>query len=187
MKQKDHKHLSEIELIALAKKDKSYFGALYELYFEPIYRFTFKRLGGDEDAAADVTQLTFMKAMVHIEQYEDRGFAFKSWLYRIAQNEVNMHFRKEQKTKHVSIEKRHISEICQEAQLGRYMSIEEQERLVQLLNEMEEEALDLIELRFFQEMSFKEIAAIYNISEANAKMRVYRILVRLHKKWEQGS
>ena len=187
MKRNDQKNLSEIELIALAKRDKSYFGKLYEAHFESIYRFTFKRLGGDEDIAADITQLTFMKAMTKIHQYEDRGYAFKSWLYRIAQNEVTMYFRKQQNTQHVSIEKRHISELGQEAQLGRYMTIEDQERLVQLLNEMEADALDLIELRFFQEMSFKEIATIYGISEANAKMRVYRILERLQKKWEQGS
>ena len=43
--------------------------------------------------------------------------------------------------------------------------------------------MDLIELRFFQEMSFKEIADIYSITEANAKMRVYRILEKLNKKW----
>jgi RNA polymerase sigma-70 factor (ECF subfamily) len=48
---------------------------------------------------------------------------------------------------------------------------------------MEQEHLDLIELRFFQEMSFKEIAEIYNITEANAKMRVYRILEKLKNKW----
>jgi RNA polymerase sigma-70 factor (ECF subfamily) len=63
------------------------------------------------------------------------------------------------------------------------MSLEDQEKLISLLNEMEQEQMDLIELRFFQEMSFKEIADIYSITEANAKMRVYRILEKLNKKW----
>jgi RNA polymerase sigma-70 factor (ECF subfamily) len=63
------------------------------------------------------------------------------------------------------------------------MTQEDQEKLVGILNEMEQEHLDLIELRFFQEMSFKEISEIYNITEANAKMRVYRILEKLKIKW----
>ena len=124
---------------------------------------------------------------MNMDRYEDRGFPFKSWLYRIAQNEVTMHFRSKQRTKHVSIEKRHVADICTEAQIGGYMSMADQEKLIELLNEMEQEVLDLIELRFFQQFSFKEIADIYNISEANAKMRVYRILKGLHKKWEQRS
>lgn len=181
------KKLSEPQIIALAKKDQAYFGVLYETYFHAIFRFTFKRLGGDEDVASDLTQLTFIKAMMNLNRYEDRGFPFKSWLYRIAQNEVTMHFRAQQRSKLVSIEKRHVADICHEAQISGYMSLEDQEKLIDLLNEMEQEVLDLIELRFFQQFSFKEIADIYNISEANAKMRVYRILERLHKKWEQRS
>jgi RNA polymerase sigma-70 factor, ECF subfamily len=37
-------------------------------------------------------------------------------------------------------------------------------------------------LRFFQQLSFKEIAAIYGISEANAKMKIYRILEKMKEK-----
>jgi RNA polymerase sigma-70 factor (ECF subfamily) len=39
-------------------------------------------------------------------------------------------------------------------------------------------------LRFFQAMSFKEIADIYDISEANAKMRIYRLLEKIQKNWK---
>jgi RNA polymerase sigma-70 factor (ECF subfamily) len=45
--------------------------------------------------------------------------------------------------------------------------------------------VELIEMRFFQEMSFKEIADILEISEANAKMRVYRLLEKLKLKWKK--
>jgi RNA polymerase sigma-70 factor (ECF subfamily) len=41
-------------------------------------------------------------------------------------------------------------------------------------------------LRFFQAMSFKEIAEIYDITEANAKMRTYRILEKLGKMWKEN-
>jgi RNA polymerase sigma-70 factor (ECF subfamily) len=175
--------LTESELIQLAKKESRYFGVLYERYFEQIFRFVFKRLGGDEDLAGDITQQTFMKAMANIVKYEDRGLPFCSWLYRIAQNEVSMHFRTLKKNYTVAVDENRIKEVAAEASLSGYMTIEEQEKLIQLINELDEGQMELIELRFFQEMSFKEIAEIYNITEANAKMRTYRILEKIGKKW----
>lgn len=176
--------LSESEIIALAKKERSYFGVLYNNYFEQIFRFIFKRLGGNEAVTGDLTQQTFMKAMANLDRYEDRGLPFSSWLYRIAQNEVSMFFRKQKKAFTIEIDEGRVMEVATEANLStEYMSMNDQEQLIELLNQLEEKHLDLIELRFFQQLSFKEIAEIYNITEANAKMRTYRILERVHKLW----
>lgn len=186
-KRKRHrKDLSEPEIIELAKTDAYYFGQLYNTYFERIFRFTFKRLGGNEAVAGDLTQQTFLKAMANIQKYEDRGLPFCSWLYRIAQNEVSMFFRSQKKNHTIDIDENKFKDMFADAKIEGYMSEEDQEKLVELLNGMEQEHLDLIELRFFQEMSFKEIAEIYAITEANAKMRVYRILEKLNKKWSEN-
>ncbi len=182
---KNTAELSESEIIALAKKDAHYFGQLYQKYFNLIFRFIFKRLGGNEAESGDLCQQTFIKAMANIQKYEDRGLSFSTWLYRIAQNEVNMFFRKQKNTYSVEIEERKINGLFEEAQIKGYMSEDDQEQLIHLLNELEQEQLDLIELRFFQDLSFKEIADIYNITEANAKMRVYRLLEKLNKKWSE--
>lgn len=145
----------------------------------------FKRLGGNEEVAGDITQLSFMKAMANLDKYEDRGFPFSSWLYRIAHNEVSMHFRKAKKEMKVPVDENRIQDMAQEANLSGHMSIEEQEMLIEILNSLNDEQSELIELRFFQELSFKEIADIYNITEANAKMRTYRILEKIGKVWEK--
>ncbi|MCE2713547.1 MAG: sigma-70 family RNA polymerase sigma factor [Cryomorphaceae bacterium] len=184
-KPKSSTPINEVQQIALAKVDAKHFGPLYEKYFETIFRFIFKRLGGNEAESGDLCQQTFIKAMANIDKYEDRGLNFVSWLYRIAQNEVNMFFRKQSKAYTVEIDERKFTGIIEEAGISGYMTQEEQEKLMDILNEMEQEQLDLIELRFFQELSFKEIADIYSITEANAKMRVYRILEKLQKKWNE--
>lgn len=183
--QRNKKRLSESELIQLAKKNSSYFGALYDIYFEKIFRFVFQKLGGLEDIAGDLTQQVFIKAMANMDRYEDRGLPFGSWLYRIAQNEVSMFFRQQKKNYTVPVDENRIQAVAGEANISSYMSMEEQEILIELLNELEEEHANLIELRFFQGLSFKEIADIYSITEANAKMRTYRILERLGKKWKE--
>lgn len=185
IRRKKIEKLTEAEIIASAKKDSQYFGVLYDKYFDQIFRFVFKRLGGNEDVAGDVTQQTFMKAMANLNKYEDRGFPFSSWLYRIAQNEVNMYFRKSKKEASVPIDENRLKDVATEANIERYMSEDEQQLLIDILNEIDEEDKNLIEVRFFQELSFKEIAVIYNISEANAKMRTYRILEKIGKKWSK--
>lgn len=173
----------ESELIAQCKKDKRHFAILYENHFDSLFRFVYRKLGGDEETAGDLTQQTFIKAFANIDKYEERGLRFSSWLYRIAQNEVLMFFRKQKKTWHVPIDENRIKDLASEAQVNSYMTEEEQEKLIHLVNELEGTQLDLIELRFFQSLSFKEIAEIYNITEANAKMRVYRILEKIAQKW----
>ncbi len=177
------KDMSEPELIERARKQSKYFGVLYDRYFEQIFRFVFKRLGGLEDTAGDLTQQTFIKAMANLDRYEDRGFPFSSWLYRIAQNEVSMFFRKQKKQHFIPITENNLFVMAEEANIVVSSIREEQDILIEILNSLDSAQLDLIELRFFQQMSFKEIAEIYNISEANAKMRLYRILEKLSKKW----
>ena len=177
------KNLSESEIIELAKKESYYFGILYDVYFEQIFRFVFSRLGGNESIAGDVTQETFLKAMANIQKYEDRGFPFSSWLYRIAQNEVSMYFRKSKKDNFVPVEIEKLNGLKDEITGDAGISEVEIDHLISMINELEASHLDIIELRFFQQMSFKEISEIYNISEANAKMRTYRILEKLKSNW----
>ena len=185
-KKKNRTQLSDSELVKLAKVKRADFGVLYERYFDAIFRFIFKRIGGDEASTGDLTQQTFMKAMASLEKYEDRGLPFCSWLYRIAQNEVNLFFRANKKDFTLEIEDKQVLHILDEANLGNYMSIEDQEKLVLKLNELPQENRDLIELRFFQDLSFKEIADIYTITEANAKMRIYRILEKMNTNWKEN-
>ena len=175
--------LSESEQIALAKKNQQHFGLLYEAYFDSIFRFVYKRLGGDEANSGDLTQQVFMKAMLNIHQYEDRGFAFSSWLFRIAQNEINLFFRSQKAFQFVDVNENQLKSLMDEVDTNSKMSMDEQEKLVEAINNLEPEQLDLIELRFFQEMSFKDIAEIYGITEANAKMRIYRLLEKIQKNW----
>jgi RNA polymerase sigma-70 factor (ECF subfamily) len=174
-----NQNLTEAELIQSAKSDASYFEILYEENFEKVYRFVFKRLSGNEELSGELTQITFIKAMHAITKYEDRGYAFSSWLIRIAQNEINMYFRKLKKNYHVDVHENQLNQLSTELNAEDDFTIEQQEKLIFLLNNLPEDKLDLIELRFFNGLSFKEIAAIYNITEANAKMKIYRIIEKL--------
>ena len=171
------KHI-ELSYIQKAKKDKKQFGFLYEKYFHQLYIFIFKKVQ-NEDSAGDICSKTFMKAMMNIGKYEDRGFPFSSWLYRIASNEVNLYFRAQKKEITLQINENQVTAIAQEIELN-----DDEENLHAILNKLEELPLEksqLIEMRFFEGLSFKEIGSIFDISEASAKMRVYRVIESLKK------
>ena len=80
--------LEEEQVIAAAKRDPKRFEPLYRSYYEPIFRFVYKRLDSMEQAQ-DVTSQVFLKALTNLKKYQSRGLPFGSWLYRIAVSEVN--------------------------------------------------------------------------------------------------
>ena len=171
------KHI-ELSYIQKAKEDKTQFGFLYEKYFQQLFIFIFKKVQ-NEDISGDICSKTFMKAMMNINKYEDRGFPFSSWLYRIASNEVNLYFRAQKKDITIQINENQVSVIAQEINLD---NNEEQLHLIlSKLQELPLEKSQLIEMRFFEGLSFKEIGSIFDITEASAKMRVYRVIETLKK------
>ena len=168
----------------MAKANPAGFAPLYHYYFEAIFRFVHIKVGSMDDAG-DITSMAFMKAIANIGKYEDRGFPFSSWLYRIASNEVVMYFRKQKKDQVIRIDLKKANLLVNEIDED-----EEKEKLLQqltlTLKDMPEEIQTLIEYRFFDLLSFKEIGGILNINEDAAKRRVYRAVDKLRQGMKGG-
>lgn len=168
----------ELIYIEKAKSDKRYFAPLYEKYYTQIFYFVFKKIQ-NESITGDVCSRTFLKAMLNLDKYQYKGFPFSSWLYRIASNEVNMFFRDNKKTRTVEILEKDVVAIVNELDYSREVNLAV---VLTLLDELPDEQKEFIELRFFDQLTFKEIAELKEITEANAKMKVYRILSKLKEK-----
>jgi RNA polymerase sigma-70 factor (ECF subfamily) len=167
----------EWTIIQAAQRDIRFFRELYQRHFKTIFRFVLVRTGSDQDLTADLTQQTFVKAMANISRYENRGVPFVAWLYRIALNEINLHYRNSTKARTVSIEESVVKNFIEEIDED-YSDIKLQ-ALKQTLSEQDEEVVQLIEMRFFEKRSFKELGEILGITESNAKVKVHRILKKL--------
>ena len=176
--QKNIKVKSEKDLIELAKKNSNYFAPIYKKYHEQIFRFIYQRMKSKEEAA-DVTSQVFLKALINLNKYEFRGHPFSSWLYRIALNEVNQHYRKNKNKRTVNIDEENIKEIIEES--GEFFNEEKRCKLIETLSKLDDEKLVLIEMRFFEKRAFKEIAQVLNITENNAKVKTYRVLEEMKK------
>ena len=165
--------------IQKAQSNRQFFRPLYNRYYEGIFRFVFKRVA-DESLSADITSQVFLKALQKLESYKFKGLPFSAWLYRIASNEVVQHYRDLKKSRVVSINDSQLENFADELE---YSDSRHQlkDRISQSLNTLKEDELQLIELRYFEKLPFREIAEIMGLSESNAKVKTYRITTKLSK------
>lgn len=165
-------------IIEAAKENPERFAPLYDKYYKQIFGYVYQRMES-KDLAFDLTSQVFLKALTNLGKYEYKGVPFASWLYRIAHSEVMQQFRdrKNRRTINADVgDLRHICEEVQENYREEYMA-----GLMKVIKELPEDELQLIELRFFEKRPFKEIAEILNLTETNAKVKMYRILERVKK------
>lgn len=168
----------ELDWILEAKKDPERFGPLYRKYHEQIFRYIYQRMD-DEHLAFDVTSQVFIKALKNLHKYEYRGVPFSSWLYRIAKSELYQAFRDRKARRTVSVESMHLFEMVEEFEEDD--SATNKKKLLQCLSLLKDGDLQLIELRYFEKRSYREIGEILEITENNAKVRTFRALERLKK------
>jgi len=168
----------EYSVLERSRKDPTAFGELYEKYFDRIFNYIYRQTD-DEDLTADLCSQTFLSVLKNVSRYEFRGIPFSAWLYKIASNEVNKHYRKQKATKVFSIEEIRVRELIEQA--NEPWDEEIVQRLLNYLKDLPTEMLEVLELRFFEDKDFKEIAFILDITESGAKMRTYRALDRLRK------
>jgi RNA polymerase sigma-70 factor (ECF subfamily) len=169
--------LNEQQEIEAAKVDPSKFEVLYNRYYEPILQFVYKRVEGKE-AAFDITSQVFLNAMLKLAQFKFMGTPFSSWLYRIALNEINMMYRKDKVQRSIKVEEHELKSVIQEINPDEDIDAQ-YNRVAEVLSDFEEEDIQLVELRFFEKRAFKEIGDIMNITENNAKVKLYRLLDKL--------
>lgn len=172
----DDPHL-EARQIEEAQKDPRCFEPLYKRYYERILRFVYKRMANLDDTR-EITSGVFIKALSNIGKYRHRGHPFSSWLYRIALNEIAQFYRDASKMRVVSIDTFGLNRLSDEAgKSGDHAA----PVLAQALQQLNEDEVLLLELRFFENKPFAEVGAILEITENNAKVRTYRVLDKLRE------
>ncbi len=176
-----HTDLTEEEksIIEKTQRDPEAFKPLYERYFKRIFLFVHHRVG-EKEISADITSQVFLKALLNINKFTFRGLPFSAWLFRIALNECNDFFRKKTRHRMVTIEA-HMMENLYEELIAENTREDLRQRLPAILERLSENELHIIELRFFEQRPFKEVADILDITETYAKVKVYRILDKMKK------
>lgn len=173
----------EAAMVAKAKLDLECFEPIYNKYYESIFRYIHRKTD-DEDLAADLTSRVFMNAMHSLDKFEFRGVPFGAWLYRIATNEINKHYRDDKK-RLLSLEDQKVNLVMTCSELDDADAEKKQQVLTELISELEDEEIRILELKFFENKNFKEIAFILDKKESAVKMKMYRSLNKLKVRYEK--
>jgi RNA polymerase sigma-70 factor, ECF subfamily len=156
-------------LIEAAQQDPSRFAELYEIHFDRVYAFIARRVR-DRSAAQDLPSHVFYQAMVNLGRFEWRGAPFAAWLFRIASNSIANHYQRLAKEQNVPAPN------SPEADLE---EVERQARLFRLVRRLPADQQRVIQMRFAEEKSIKEIANELGRSEGAVKQLQFRALENL--------
>ncbi|MBS1952365.1 MAG: RNA polymerase sigma factor [Bacteroidetes bacterium] len=182
-------------LIARAREgDKNAQSRLVQLWYKRIYNFGYKFFF-DHDLAMEVAQKTFISMHKNVESLQEVA-RFKSWLYTIAVNYCREEVRKKKTRRSVSLhdlgpgegeesyrwEESHQRHENPERQLRQ---AELSDLLQECLMQLSEEQREVVIMKEYEGLKFREIAETLNISENTVKSRMYYGLEGLRKILEQ--
>jgi RNA polymerase sigma-70 factor, ECF subfamily len=181
--------VNEEAILEKIKENPSNFSAFFKLYYKPIFGYIFRRIGVFDDSA-DIASETFLKAFQHIHQFTYRGISIKVWLYRIASNEINLHFRNQHKQLSFIDNNLSAEKIIFKKQLEQDKEILERElkqhqqyfQVLEQLKTLPDKYQTVIALRYFEGKDNKEIALILNIKEGTLKSLLSRGVEKLREK-----
>ncbi len=163
----------ERRLVEAARKDPSRFAELYEQNFERVYAYVARRIGS-RDEAEDLTSDIFHQALANLSRFEWRGVPFAGWLLRIAANAIADHRGR------TARERANPSQDDPE-ELGE-VDLERIERRTALFRHVKSLPADqrrVVEMRFAEEKSIREIALELRRTEGAVKQLQFRALEKL--------
>jgi RNA polymerase sigma-70 factor (ECF subfamily) len=170
--------LDEATLIKRARRNPDAFALLYQQYLPRVYRYLYLRLGNHHDSE-DIASQVFIEVLdgLRRNRYKENG-CFPAWMFTIVRRRL-VDFRRQRAP--IPLEDGPSSD---PNPLDQIQADENVERLSSLLAKLDEEKREILRLRFAAELSFAEIAALENQSEAAVKMIVYRAIDWLRQHWE---
>jgi RNA polymerase sigma-70 factor (ECF subfamily) len=160
------------------KGDQDATRTLYERYFDRIYNYVYARLGRAEDAE-DLAIDTMTRSLTRLDLFQDQGVAFSSWVYRIAHNATVDHYRRHGKVTLVPLENAAPPESADPSEL--VVERLSNEDLRAALRDLTDEQQQVLILRFFQDLTAAQVAAIMRKSVGAVQALQHRALGSLER------
>lgn len=170
-------------LVERAKRDPEAFGELYDIYFDKIYSYIYRKTG-DRQLTEDLTSDTFMKALANIKGYQYTGQPFIAWLYRIAGNLVTDHYRA----------RRPVTTLDEGLQVAAggpspedaALALDDQQAVAKAIGMLSPDQQDVVMMRFSGGLKLKEIADAVGKTEGAVKALMFRALGSLKAKLSES-
>lgn len=168
---------SEQAQIEAAKKDPAHFAALYDAHFDRIYAFVASRVR-NRAVAEDITSEVFVRALGAINSFEWRGVPFSAWLYRIASNRIASHASQ--------VDRQGDASPSEEPAADEISVVERRATLFRLVDTLPGDQRRVIDMRFAEGRSIREIAELLGRSEGAVKQLQWRAIHNLRARMESS-
>jgi len=160
-------------LVQAAQKDPSLFAELYEAHFDAVYAFIARRVNA-RDVAEDLTSDVFHKALAALPRFDWRGVPFGVWLFRIAANVVTDQWKRSAKESSDD-----PPEVATDADFDEAIH---RGRLFRMVEQLPQDQRRVIQLRFSEGKSIREISRDLGRTEGAVKQLQFRGLQTLRVK-----
>ncbi len=160
-------------------KDRA-FSELLDLYQERIYWHVRKMVFSHDDAN-DVLQNTFVRVYRSIDKFEGKS-KLLTWIFRIAYNESLRFLEKEKKRKHQSMEEVSSYQLGKLKESEFFDGEELHDYLLQIVHDLPEKQKRVFQMKYFDDLSFREISEVLGVSENTLKSGYYAAVKKIEEK-----
>jgi len=162
-------------MFAVRNGDINKLGLLFERYNIKLYNY-FMKLTFNSQTSEDLVQEVFRKLIKHRHTYRGDG-VFTTWMFQIAHNSYYDHARRRKTNQ--SIEDNEI-DIADETNIHRSIEDDEDKRLLkQAISNLPDAEREILVLRIYQNMKYKEIATLMDTPLGTVKARAHHGIKRL--------
>lgn len=160
--------------VRAAQHDRAAFATLYRRYLEPVYGYCFYLLGDHHDAE-DVTERTFLAAMAGLDRFRDTGATFRSWLFRIAHNQLANALRARARHRTAPLEAAGDPPAADDP-AGLAEGADDARRLRRAISRLPDDRRQVVVLRFVDGLSAREVAAVLDRTPGAVRVLQHRAL-----------
>lgn len=181
-------HMKKNEELNIINKildgDKKAFRVLLEAYDKRVYGFIYNIIR-DFYISQDLTQETFIKVYKNIHKY-DKTKEFSTWIYTIAKNECFKYLRKVKKVNLVEINDNILINIFNKLTPEVLLEKKEDNKvMLKIIDELPKKYREVIILKYFKDLSYKEISEHLNISEKKVESWLYLARKNITKQYSK--
>jgi len=166
-------------IIGCKDGDAKCFSQVVDIYASRCFGY-FYRLTGNTDTSDELLSELFVKLVEKIGSY--KGGSFESWLFKIASNIFHDHLRSKQRQK--KLLETHQEQLGAETIEPIRLEDEQIDKLQIQLRRLDADTRELIMLRFYSQLSFKEIAKIRSEPIGTTLAKTHRVLKKLRELME---
>ena len=161
--------------------DVDAYAKLVDRYYDRCARFAIRMLGNRDDAE-DALQSTFLRAYRALGRYQERD-RFSAWLYRILVNQCRSLAARRSHRERVFVREEAL--LLNAPDKTPTWTGEDEEFVQRVLNELDPLLREAFLLKYVEELSYDEMAALTGAGVSALKMRVKRACDKLRERWER--